>query len=81
MPPYVSSLAIPSLSAAGEILPRLLTVLVFTPNDGVMLLVQLDPARMGSLSYYLPILLLDEGEEDPLGVDATAAVDDGGMET
>jgi hypothetical protein len=46
-----------------------------------MLLVQLDPARMGSLSYYLPILLLDEGEDDPLGVDATAAVDDGGMET
>jgi hypothetical protein len=37
---------------------------VFTPNDGVMLLVHLEPARLGTLSYYLPILLVDQEDED-----------------
>lgn len=48
---------------------------VFTPNDGVMLLVHLEPARMGSLSYYLPILLLDE-EVAEAGDNADAAAQD-----
>ena len=33
-----------------------------------MLLVQLEPARLGTLSYYLPILLLDHvGDDDQEG--------------
>jgi hypothetical protein len=29
-----------------------------------MLLVHLEPARLGTLSYYLPILLLDQEEDE-----------------
>jgi hypothetical protein len=29
-----------------------------------MLLVHLEPARLGTLSYYLPILLLDQEDEE-----------------
>ena len=36
----------------------------FAANEGVVLVIQLEPARLGSLSYYLPILLLDEEEEE-----------------
>lgn len=41
---------------------------VFTQNDGVMLLVHLEPARLGTLSYYLPILLLDDPFEGEMEV-------------
>jgi len=30
----------------------------------VVLVIQLEPARLGSLSFYLPILLLDQEEEE-----------------
>lgn len=37
---------------------------VFAANEGVVLVIQLEPARLGSLSFYLPILLLDQEEEE-----------------
>ena len=46
---------------------------VFSPNEGVMLLVQLDPARLGNLSYYLPVLLLDNADDDDDGGGTIAA--------
>lgn len=54
---------------------------VFTQNDGVMLLVQLEPARLGTLSYYLPILLLDEEDLDGEGEGHMGVgIDDAAME-
>eukprot|EP00600_Ochromonadales_sp_CCMP1393_P005360 CAMPEP_0174973820 /NCGR_PEP_ID=MMETSP0004_2-20121128/11458_1 /TAXON_ID=420556 /ORGANISM="Ochromonas sp., Strain CCMP1393" /LENGTH=179 /DNA_ID=CAMNT_0016224319 /DNA_START=430 /DNA_END=969 /DNA_ORIENTATION=- len=41
--------------------------LYFSGNDGVMLLIHLSPSRLGTLSYYLPVLLLgsdDDAEEE-----------------
>eukprot|EP01032_Pedospumella_encystans_P010124 gene10124-11861_t len=38
--------------------------LFFAANEGVVLVIQLEPARLGSLSFYLPILLLDQEEEE-----------------
>mgnify|MGYP005992666245 CR=1 FL=1 len=35
-------------------------IIVFTAHEGVMLLVQLEPSALGALTFYLPILLLDE---------------------
>jgi hypothetical protein len=34
----------------------------FSANEGVMMLINLSPGRLGTLSYYIPVLLLDDEE-------------------
>jgi hypothetical protein len=34
----------------------------FSANEGVMMLINLAPGRLGTLSYYIPVLLLDDDE-------------------
>ncbi|KAJ1440868.1 checkpoint protein Hus1/Mec3 [Ochromonadaceae sp. CCMP2298] len=38
------------------------STLYFSANEGVMMLINLSPGRLGTLSYYIPVLLLDDEE-------------------
>ena len=45
-------------------MPPLTLSTVFTANEVALFHVNLSPQNLGSVTYYLPVMLLDDGEGD-----------------